>query len=588
MPLRYLFGPVGSDYADENLFGARRNGECLAFHPCDAPDIVIRNEDTWQRVLARLPAGWCPDFIALMLPYSAIPTCLWEAPIPLVGLAGDWHLLWHYYRYALPRCDMVVTDAWGAGLLKRLALPVVTGNLFGCALSFLGAPREGVRDIDVLYVGSLHPAEQRHRLPWLRQLAIRLGSRWNVVIRSGVARADYRRLLQRSRVVFNRSVRRECNLRVFEAASMGALLFQEAENEEVADYFRDGEECVFYTEETLWPRLDNYLSDEIERRRLANAAARRVSDFAFSALWNGIVSLVARHWSDLTEAARRRGSADVAQGRDAAGRLWELFCCHTATNSAPDTGPPLISELNRTISEQPTAQACALLGLVIARQAQREGAFDYTCVVRAAGLLRQAVELAPERPLLRLNLAEALWRAGEDADALDACRRAIALIENAGGLCEDDLNGGHFPPAYDTFRVEWERAAWTNAGRPRGEAHAKLVLLEWRLCSLVATLSGDLDYYRRAMALRDDLWSSRAALGRALLRAGDPRQAACHLRRAAELNPFDPVLADDVLIALRTCGDRQGEERFQAEWRLLCRAVPSGCPEVRFAQEVTR
>ena len=111
MPLRYLFGPVGSHYADENLFEARRNGKCLVFHSSDAPDIVIRDEETRQQVLARLPTEWCPDFIALMLSYNAIPTSLWEGPIPLVGLAGDWHLLWHYYRYELPRCDMVVTDA---------------------------------------------------------------------------------------------------------------------------------------------------------------------------------------------------------------------------------------------------------------------------------------------------------------------------------------------------------------------------------------------------------------------------------------------------------------------------------------------
>ena len=147
---------------------------------------------------------------------------------------------------------------------------------------------------------------------------------------------------------------------------------------------------------------------------------------------------------------------------------------------------------------------------------------------------------------------------------------------------------GHFPPAYDTFRMEWELAAWTNAERPRDEVRAKLVLPEWRLCTLVAMLGGNLDYYRRSAALRDDLWSGRAALGRALLQAGDPRQAARHLCRAAEMNPFNAVLAGDVLTALRTSGDRQGVERFQTEWRLLRWAVPSGCPEVRFAQEVTR
>jgi hypothetical protein len=37
------------------------------------------------------------------------------------------------------------------------------------------------RDIDVLFIGNLHPAVQRERLPWLVRLA-RLARRWNVQI----------------------------------------------------------------------------------------------------------------------------------------------------------------------------------------------------------------------------------------------------------------------------------------------------------------------------------------------------------------------------------------------------------------------
>src|SRR5205807_214149 len=37
---------------------------------------------------------------------------------------------------------------------------------------------------------------------------------------------EYRKLLSRARIVFNRSIRGECNKRVFEAAATGALLFQ--------------------------------------------------------------------------------------------------------------------------------------------------------------------------------------------------------------------------------------------------------------------------------------------------------------------------------------------------------------------------
>jgi hypothetical protein len=43
--------------------------------------------------------------------------------------------------------------------------------------------------------------------------------------------------LQRVKIVLNRGVRGECNLRAFEAAAAGALLFQEAGNREAPEFF---------------------------------------------------------------------------------------------------------------------------------------------------------------------------------------------------------------------------------------------------------------------------------------------------------------------------------------------------------------
>ena len=584
MRLRYLFGPVERFYADDNLAKARQDGQCLAFAPSGA-DLVIRHDDRWEDVRARLPAGWSPDVIVLMLAYTSIPAGLWEAPIPLIGLALDWHLLWHRYRFALPRCDMVVTDAWGVERFGRAGLAAVPGNLFGCAPAFLEPAPARARDIDILYVGSLHPAEQRARLPWLRRLATDYGENRNVVIRCGLARDAYRQLLQRTRIVFNHSVRRECNLRVFEAAASGALLFQEAENAEVADYFTDGESCVLYTQATLDPLLRFYLENEPARSRLAAAAASRVQAFGFAELWDRVVQQIAQRLPDLRRAARDRHAAGKSAALDRTGRVWEALCCHTGTDRQHDAEGALVGELTRSSS----ADADELLAFVAARQAQRHRNFDRECCSHAVELLQKAVARAPDRILLRLNLAEALWRAGVERDAADACRHALARLEASSTLDDADLNAPHFPPAFDTFRVEWERAAWANAGCPAAEGRSKRRLLEWRLRSMLAALTGDLAQYGRAAELRGDLWTSQAALGRALLRADRAHAAVPHLRRAAELNPFDPELAEDVQVALRSSGDAAGADQFAAECGLLRRAFPAERgPEIRFAREVTR
>ena len=56
----------------------------------------------------------------------------------------------------------------------------------------------------------------------------RLSGHRRVVIKQGVFGDKYRKLLSRARIVFNRSIRGECNKRVFEGAAGGALLFQES------------------------------------------------------------------------------------------------------------------------------------------------------------------------------------------------------------------------------------------------------------------------------------------------------------------------------------------------------------------------
>src|SRR5207244_7360042 len=89
---------------------------------------------------------------------------------------------------------------------------------------------------------------------------------------------------------------------------------------------------------------------------------------------------------------------------------------------------------------------------------------------------------------------------------------------------------GRFPLGFDLFRVEWERAAWSNAGRLTAEASARTTLLRWRLHTLLAEATGELAHYYEAAVYRPDLPPARAALGCALGRAGRFVEAAGHLR----------------------------------------------------------
>ena len=234
--------------------------------------------------------GWQPDFIALYLPYTVVPECLWSAQVPRIGLAADWNLLWHDYRRSLRACHLVLTDAAGVDVMAREGIAHAQAfNLFGCERAYLEPPPDDKpRDIDVLFVGNLHPAVQRERLPWLGRLA-RLADHRRVAIHTGVFGADYRDLLQRARIVFNRSIRGECNRRAIEAAASGALLFQEAGNLETPSYFTDRRECVYYDNDNLLDLLEHYLDHEDERLTIAEAAQRRAARYSFEEQWQTFV-----------------------------------------------------------------------------------------------------------------------------------------------------------------------------------------------------------------------------------------------------------------------------------------------------------
>jgi GT2 family glycosyltransferase/predicted Zn-dependent protease len=570
MARRYLFGPVTADFAEQYLSSARRAGECLAFSGDGSTDLSIGAGDTWEAVCSRFPPGWQPDFLALYLPYTIIPACLWAAPIPLLGLAADWNLLWHYYRRRLPCCDLVLTDLPGVEVLAGEGIPHArAANLFGLPRSFLdAAPTAAERDIDILFVGNLHLAVQRERLPWLARLA-GLRERWRVVVQTRTFGDAYRALLGRARVVFNRSLCGECNRRAFEAAAAGALLFQEAENREVPTYLQSGRHFIAYTADTLEPLLEHYLEHEDERRALAEAARVQAQTCGFEDFWQEQLHLLEGDWERLQARVGQRPALEPEA--DLLARTWQ------ALGSSPSGDPVLEYDLANALVARPGSAALHnALGLTVARKADGPG--PQAVAERAAGHFRRALERDPAHLLAGLNLAEALAQAGQPHAAREQARQTLDRLDPAGGAAPAGLDAGPFPPGFDLFRVAWERAAWAHAGDPAAEAAAKVTLLRGRLHGLLAGLTGDLAHAYEAVLARPDLPEPRAALGGLLARAGRAAEAVPHLAQAARANPFDADTARALFQALGQAGDDAGQRRLARDRRRLAAAAPQVVP----------
>lgn len=94
----HLFGPASSAFARDHLTALRAGSACLAFGCDPGVDVVLGPDLTWRDLAAASPTGRLPEFLTLWLPYQVIPPAIWDAPVPIIGLAADWNLLGHTYR----------------------------------------------------------------------------------------------------------------------------------------------------------------------------------------------------------------------------------------------------------------------------------------------------------------------------------------------------------------------------------------------------------------------------------------------------------------------------------------------------------
>jgi GT2 family glycosyltransferase/Flp pilus assembly protein TadD len=569
MSRRYLFGPVSVSFADQFLAGPRERRECLTFG-AEGCDLAMQPSDSWAKLTTRFPAGWKPDFVALYLPYTSVPAGLFTAPVPLVALAPDWPLLWHYYRRRLKSCDLALTDAAGVEAMAREGLGHArVANLHGCENALLKDNDEGTRDIDVLFVGNVNPAVQPARGPWMIRLA-RLAGRRRVVIRAGVFGDTYRRLLRRAKIVFSFVEHPRGSRRHAEAAAAGALLFGHARRIDEVAPLKDRETCVFYDDENVEALLEHYLDHDGERRRIVAAARGVAGELSFERRWQEALESLERDWPALSSRARNRPQPI---GRESLLlRLWQ------AAYSPARSDPDLVHDLDAALISEPNSAALHnAAGLALAL-AHRQPRYEKPVAAVAAEHFQRAVEQSPNHLVARLNLAEAQSAAGDTKTATDHCLQALTALERPGDFDPASFDCGQFQMQFDDFRVLWERAAWENAGDARGEVRAKKDLLRWRLSLLLARLTGDVVYQYEAFAGRPDLPFSAGGLGVALASRGYPAASIAHLRQAVEGNPFDRDAARALSHMLSTVGDRESLDRLIADRRLLSQAAPQLAP----------
>ncbi len=568
---KYLFGPVTQEFAHSHLGPFIASGDCVTFD-FDGP-LALRECNSWESFSARYPVGWEPDFLVLSLQYSCLPDWLLHSGLPVVGLAADWNLQWHHYRSLASFCDHILTDPRGTECFRRENINHVSDAcLFGCIPSWArDRGYQSNRDIDVLFVGNMHPFVQADRLPWLFRIG-QLSNKFNVRICSGVFGDDYRRLLERSRIVFNRSIRDECNMRVFETLATGGLLFQEESNAEVMRFLTPGKEYVCYNEANVEERIEFYLQHESSRFEIAELGRARIRDFTYERFWAQHISLITSMWGQITARASSRIGARKAFSLQA--RIWQR------QSAAFGSDTTLAASLRQFASPASSdSRAHYLLACVLHIEKKYHDAEDH---------FRLSFDFDPRNVIAGIAWAETLILLNRGTDAIAIAKRVLRVLANTAGL---DIYLGDEPlsqPGYTQLRIAWEKAAYENSGNRAAEMTDKCALLRWRLLTLLGEVTGDVAYFYEAVDSRPELKHTHIALGRALRKQGIFQQAVEHLQIAAAAFPFDADLAADLYAVMGEASDTLGQQKFATERGRLKKAAAKLVRDESWLAQVTQ
>lgn len=261
--------------------------------------------DIWEREGGEL--------LAMQPEYGHIPLmrrkffCLWS----------DWNLNLPVFLQNVRKFKAIFVDGAGARRFKgRIPCPVYSFPVFAlyarCSDFLAGAEKEKNEEqeirkilegksIDVIFLGNMNPGIHAKRNQLLRKILL-LPPEYRVVVGLGIYNDDlYCDVIGRAKVVFNRTVRKEMNMRVFEAIRTFSLLLLEEDNEETWDYFEKWSEVIPYNEENLPELVKRYVNDTREREKVVRQAFKKVRDMTSKKMWGKLIESIHHVNSNLEE-----------------------------------------------------------------------------------------------------------------------------------------------------------------------------------------------------------------------------------------------------------------------------------------------
>ncbi|HID96486.1 MAG TPA: methyltransferase domain-containing protein [Candidatus Latescibacteria bacterium] len=217
-------------------------------------------------ILGKLPSGWRPDlFLWVESVNGYLPRGITGLPFPTACYLIDSHINLNEHLKVAGKFDFVfVAQKEYLEEFRRAGLERVHWIPLGCDPD-IHRKFDVAKAYDISFVGSLTP-DHRERRRLLGVLCNHFDVRIDRCFLEEMAQA-----FSRARIVFNKSVRGDLNMRVFEALSCGSMLLtDEGPRSGLGELFKDREHLVIYRDEKELVDLARYyLLHPEEREEIA-------------------------------------------------------------------------------------------------------------------------------------------------------------------------------------------------------------------------------------------------------------------------------------------------------------------------------
>lgn len=527
---------------------------------------------------------WQPDLVLLERPeYLSYPLGIEKSPLPIVAMVGDWNICFNVLRNNMRRFDWIVVDKKGVEVFRNAGynnvdyFPVYA---YDAAVHHL---RDGFeRAYDVVMIGNLNHEFQREREKWLKRLTS-LDAKFKIRIFTNIFGEEYPRTYNQAKIVFNRSIRGEMNERAYEAAANGALLFYEEKNLEIRDFLVPGKECVLYNEENFEELIEYYLSNEEERKRIAEAGHQKIGNFNRSRLLGRLIEILVskniweikgnhRSFERMPESNQYYEDAKLALQEVSPRRLeiaqnkLDLAVRCNPKNYEARNALSMVHILTHEQHGSPDQQTNELFDKCLDgyMDITEEIPFNSALVFYNLGFICQSVH--------RNDLAESQYE-----KAVQATYEETPLF----------VKEHFFPRDYLTFRLEWEKISALNCHNPKEGDRALKLLLRWQcsfllggLCLEAHRIEDALTCYSLCAESRPDLAGrARIKTAEVLAAIGKADMALEEILQALALEPFNTDAWSAHLNILNKAGHYRQSLEFCDEILLLIERCPFYEPE---------